>query len=69
VSSNFPAGSFWKSSTEPREEREVEEGEAVGESSGLPAVELEEEERPDSTVPVRLMAAGCDLAVVLIAFA
>ena len=41
MSTSFCFGSFWKSSTDPREDRDVDEAEAVGESSGVPAVELD----------------------------
>ena len=51
---SFCSGSFWKSSTEPREESEVEEAEPVGESFGEPASELGEVEGRESTVMWRL---------------
>lgn len=67
MSTSFPeAGFCWKSSTEPKDERDVDEADAVGESSGVPAVELATVEGIDSAVVVRLMAAFCDKAVVLI---
>lgn len=61
------AGFCWKSSTEPRDDSEVDEAEAVGESSGVPAVELETVEGTESMVMVRRTAdCCCGRAVVLI---
>ena len=66
VSISFLAGSFWKSSTDPSEDRYVDEAEAVGESSGVLAVEFDTVEGVESTVTVRLMADRVARAVVLI---
>lgn len=66
MSTIFCGGSRWKSSTEPSEESEVEEAEAVGESFGEPMVELVAVEGEDSAVMDRLKAARCGKAVVVL---
>lgn len=63
---SFCGDSCWKSSTEPRDESEVEDADAVGESLGEPAAELAEVDGAESTVTLRLMAVRCGSAVVLI---
>jgi hypothetical protein len=62
VSINLEAGFCWYSSTEPIDEREVDEAELVGESLGDPATV----EGEDSAVTWRLMAGFEGRAVVLI---
>ena len=59
-------GSCWKSSTDPSDDSEVDEADAVGESSGEPAVELVAVEGIESIVIWRLSADCCGIAVVLI---
>ena len=54
------------SSTEPREESEVDDAEPVGESSGVLALELREVDGTESTVFNLFVAALCGRAVVLI---
>ena len=56
----------WKSSIDPSDDNDVDDADAVGESSGVFAVELEEVDGVESTVIFRLMAAFCGNAVVLI---
>jgi len=62
----FCSGCFWKSSTEPRDDKEVEEADPVGESSGVPAVELAVVEGLESMVTLRRSADSVGSAVVLI---
>ncbi len=59
-------GTCWKSSTDPRDDSDVDEAEAVGESSGEPVAELLAVEGIDSAVSRRLRACCCWRAVVLI---
>ena len=54
VSTSFCSGNLWKSSTEPSDEREVEEADPVGESFGEPASELGDVDGTESTVIWRL---------------
>ena len=66
MSTSFWLGSLWKSSTDPSDERDVDEADAIGESSGELASELVAVDGIESMVILRLRAASCGRAVVLI---
>ena len=63
---SFCSGCLLKSSTDPSDDNEVDEADAVGESSGDPARELFVVEGIESTVMCLLRAAWCGRAVVAI---
>ena len=66
MSTSFGSGALWKSSTDPRDDNEVDEADSTGESNGVPTVELVLVEGVESTVMLRARAALCGSAEELI---